>query len=108
MIINEGCTTLAYQCFWTCTFTQVLPITITTINAMVIDTNGRQAYDVICKATTVPSLGSATYIGALRAVYVPDESFNAYSTATNWSKIFDAGKLKRKSELPDNLKKYWP
>lgn len=86
----------------------ILPTTITTIERMAIDTNARQEYDVICKAKSVPSLGSATYIGRLRAVYVPDESFSAYSSATNWSTIFNAGKLKKKSDLPDNLKKYWP
>ena len=75
---------------------------------MNIDTNGSQYYDVICKATTVPALDSLSYISRLRAVYVPDESFDSYKTASSWSTFYNSNKLKKKSELPDELKKYWP
>lgn len=106
--MNEGLTTLQSQCFWGCSFTQVYPSTITTIQKSVIGTNGPRSYSIICKATSVPSLGDAAYLNRLLAVYVPDESFDAYSTATNWSTVYNANKLKRKSDLPDELKKYWP
>ena len=108
LYLNEGCTTVSRQCFWGSYFTQIYPTTMTTIRQMNIDTNGSQYYDVICKATSVPTLDSVSYYGHLKAVYVPDESFDSYKTASSWSTLYNNNKLKKKSELPDNLKKYWP
>lgn len=42
---------------------------------------------VICRAVTPPTLGAKCFNGnhADRKIYVPDESVEAYKTATNWS-----------------------
>lgn len=46
------------------------------------------------------------YCSTELSIYVPDESVATYKAATGWSSY--ASKIKGKSELPDEYKKYWP
>jgi hypothetical protein len=40
---------------------------------------------VICRATTPPTLGTTVFSGSSCPIYVPDASLEAYKTATNWN-----------------------
>ena len=87
--LTEGVTTLGDQWVWGCkNITLIdLPSTITTITSAGIHTyasSGQKNYIVICRAVTPPTLGSSNYLTKLTAVYVPDESVDAYKTATKW------------------------
>lgn len=55
-----------------------------------------------CLAPTPPSLGSEAFVRTNNCpIYVPDESVNAYKTATNWSAY--ANRIKPLSELKENF-----
>ena len=71
-----------------------IPSSVTEIGQYVIGGN----YDsivknvpiVICRAVTPPTLGTVkANNGAHQAIYVPDDSVEAYKTATNWSAFAD-------------------
>lgn len=99
--LTEGVTTLGDQWVWGCkNITLIdLPSTITTITGAGIHTyasSGQKNYIVICRAVTPPTLGSSNYLTKLTAVYVPDESVDAYKTATKWKDF--ASKIKSMSE----------
>lgn len=55
---------------------------------------------VICDAVTPPTLGASVFeaTNSTFTIYVPDESVEAYKTATNWSTY--AARIKGISELP--------
>lgn len=44
---------------------------------------------VICRATTPPTLGATVFSGSSCPIYVPDASLEAYKTATNWVSYAD-------------------
>ena len=86
--IPEGVTSLRQVCFNRCSALESieLPSTVTAI--------GPSAFQyctgltrVSITAATPPSLGSSAFANcsALTGIYVPDESIEAYKTATNWS-----------------------
>ena len=86
--IPEGVTSLRQVCFNRCSALESieLPSTVTAI--------GPSAFQyctgltrVSITADTPPSLGSSAFAdcSALTGIYVPDESVEAYKTATNWS-----------------------
>ena len=87
--LTDGVTTLGDQWLWGCkNITLIdLPSSITTITSAGIHTyaaSGQKNYIVICRAVAPPSLGSSNYLTKLTAVYVPDESVDAYKAATKW------------------------
>ena len=101
MVLNEGVTSTGNQWLWgDRNITLIdLPTTIRTLSGYGIHTYAsanQKKYTVIRRAVTPPSLGSNGYLTNLTAVYVPDESVNAYNTATTWSGI--ASKIKPLSE----------
>lgn len=71
-----------------------IPSSVTKIGQYVIggnsDSNVKNVPIVICRAVTPPTLGMVKANGgAHQAIYVPDESVEAYKTATNWSAFAD-------------------
>ena len=71
-----------------------IPSSVTKIGQYVIggnnDPNVKNVPTVICRAVTPPTLGTVKANGgAHQAIYVPDESVEAYKTATNWSAFAD-------------------
>ena len=71
-----------------------IPSSVTKIGQYVIggnnDSNVKNVPIVICRAVTPPTLGTVkANNGAHQAIYVPDESVEAYKTATNWSAFAD-------------------
>ena len=71
-----------------------IPSSVTKIGQYVIggnnDSNVKNVPIVICRAVTPPTLGTVKANGgAHQAIYVPDESVEAYKTATNWSAFAD-------------------
>ena len=71
-----------------------IPSSVTKIGQYVIggnyDSNVKNVPTVICRAVTPPTLGTVKANGgAHQAIYVPDESVEAYKTATNWSAFAD-------------------
>lgn len=71
-----------------------IPSSVNKIGQYVIggnnDSNVKNVPIVICRAVTPPTLGTVKANGgAHQAIYVPDESVEAYKTATNWSAFAD-------------------
>ena len=71
-----------------------IPSSVTKIGQYVIggnnDSNVKNVPIVICRAVTPPTLGTVKANGgAHQAIYVPDDSVEAYKTATNWSAFAD-------------------
>ena len=71
-----------------------IPSSVNKIGQYVIggnyDSNVKNVPIVICRAVTPPTLGAVKANGgAHQAIYVPDESVEAYKTATNWSAFAD-------------------
>lgn len=71
-----------------------IPSSVTKIGQYVIggnyDSNVKNVPIVICRAVTPPTLGTVKANGgAHQAIYVPDESVEAYKAATNWSAFAD-------------------
>ena len=95
MIVPEGVTATGEQWVWGCKKMSLidLPSTVTTLTGY-----GIQPYDskqvnyiVICRAVTPPTLGSYNYLTKLTAVYVPDDSVDAYKAKATWSNF--SGKI---------------
>ena len=65
--------------------TIILPASVTDIGECLRGNN--VIVNFICKATTPPECGSSNWVDttSLQAIYVPDDSVEAYKTATNWS-----------------------
>ena len=82
------CTTIGYLAFHSCSSMKSieLPSTVTFIGGNAFqDCTGLTRISIT--AETPPSLGSSAFANcsALTGIYVPDESVEAYKTATNWS-----------------------
>ena len=89
-----------YGTFENCTGLKsvVLPQTLATIYRYVF--RGCTALEtVVCKAVTPPTIDSNTFSGCsvLENIYVPNDSVDAYKSASNWSSLAD--KIKGISEL---------
>lgn len=93
----EGLTRIEDAAFYGCPITNLdLPSTVTHI--------GNTAFHIargiiICRPVTPPTLGSGNFPGA-SVIYVPDESVEAYKTASNWSTYAD--KIKPLSEYVES------
>lgn len=86
--IPEGVTLLGDVCFYRCSALESieLPSTVTAIGPSAFQ-HCTGLTRVSITAATPPSLGSSAFANcsALTGIYVPDESVEAYKTATNWS-----------------------
>lgn len=82
------CTTIGDYAFNGCSSIKSieLPSTVTTIGQNAFE-NCTGLTRISITAETPPSLGSSAFANcsALTSIYVPDESVEAYKTATNWS-----------------------
>lgn len=70
----------------------VLPSTLTTLGTSATPFVGCTSLeDIVCYATVPPSTGSANIFSKnkLKGIYVPDNSIDAYRSATNWSNYYD-------------------
>lgn len=104
MFLPEGITTLNSQ--WIFGSYQVaiidLPSTITRIVGYGLSPHTGPSYqvnyNVIIRAVTPPTVDSTikNNTNKLIAIYVPDESVDAYKTASNWTGL--AAKIKQLSE----------
>lgn len=65
----------------------ILPETLTSMSAYTFGDCNAMEY-VICRAVTPPTIGVNNFNGTY-PIYVPDESVEAYKTATNWSQYSD-------------------
>lgn len=66
-----------------------LPSTVTSIGDSITWNTGNGSVTIICRAAVPPTFGGFGYNAAPAAVYVPDESVDAYKTASNWSSASD-------------------
>lgn len=106
MVFNEGFKTLGGMVLRDTTMTYLeLPSTVTDVGYWNWPTSGEV---VICKAVNPPILASSYAGNNKGAVYVPDEAYNDYIVATNWSDLYSRGLIKKKSELPEEYKSRWP
>lgn len=97
LYIPEGVTTLNGRIVINGVFGILrLPSTVTTVNAYAPS----KIANLICLATTPPSVGNSFSTASVYTrVYVPDDSLDAYKTASNWSKL--ASKMYPLSEYED-------
>lgn len=98
--VSEGTTSiLTSQWIWEATNLRllILPSTISDMSSDALATHGSaNTTTVICKAVTPPTKTNTSYYTNVAAVYVPDESVDAYKAATGWSQW--ATKIKPLSE----------
>lgn len=90
--IPEGVKSLGQVCFFRCSALESieLPSTVTAIEPSAFQyCTGLTRVSIT--AATPPSLGSSAFANcsALTGIYVPDDSVEAYKTATNWSAFAD-------------------
>lgn len=96
--------------FYNCTNLKVvvLPATLETLGSQYSPFAGCTSLeDVVCYATIPPAVACSTIFpkNKLKGIYVPDESVEAYKTATNWSTY--AYRIKPLSEYsPLNIQVY--
>lgn len=112
IIVPEGVTDFSYRWnFGYCDNLEVLvwPSSLLRIT-METARNCPKLQCVICKSTNATgyntSNGSMFTRSSNAVIYVPDESVEMYKATSGWSTY--ASKIKGKSELPDEYKKYWP
>ena len=87
----DGCSSLAEI---------ILPAGVTSIGNDAFKNCSSLQY-IVVKATTPPTLSSTNAIpSTIGAIYVPDESIEAYQAATNWNSSTFATKIKGISEMP--------
>ena len=125
--VPNGITIIGESTFYSCGLTSInLPSSLTTIkgyafyqanniSSLIIPSGvieiGSMAFhncanlaNFTIKATTPPTLGSGAFDGTTLKpsfkIYVPDESVDAYKSATNWSSLSD--RIKPISEKPNN------
>ena len=98
--VSEGTTSIqTSQWIWEATNLRllILPSTISDLSSDALATHGSaNTTPVICKAVTPPTKTNTSYYTNVAAVYVPDESVDAYKAATGWSQW--ATKIKPLSE----------
>lgn len=98
--VSEGTTSIqSMQWIWEADKLRllILPSTISDLRSDALATHGRaNTTTVICKAVTPPTKTNTSYYNNVAAVYVPDESVDAYKAATGWSQL--ATKIKPLSE----------
>lgn len=98
--VSEGTTSIqTSQWIWEATNLRllILPSTISDLCSDALATHGSaNTTTVICKAVTPPTKTNTSYYNNVAAVYVPDESVDAYKAATGWSQW--ATKIKPLSE----------
>ena len=86
--VPEGVTSLASYAFYASGITQIsLPSTLESVGGSVIY-NCTSLQTITCRAVTPPSLSASNSIqtsNALKDIYVPAGSVDAYKNATNWS-----------------------
>lgn len=86
--IPEGVTSLRQVCFYKCSALESIefPSTVTAIEGSAFQ-HCTGLIRVSIAAVTPPSLGSSAFANcsSLTGIYVPDDSVEAYKTATNWS-----------------------
>ena len=110
VILEEGIRTIAQFAFAGCpSITKLeLPSTITTLGKHALSFAGGNVAPratVVCKALTPPtiqtdSFGTARSNTSVDIIYVPDEAYDSYITATNWVTLYNQGRVKPISELP--------
>ena len=87
--VSEGTTSIQpNQWIWESTNLRLLflPSTISDLRMDALATHGSvNTTTVICKAVTPPTKSTTSYYTNVAAVYVPDESVDAYKEATGWS-----------------------
>lgn len=87
-VIPDNVTTVANNALQTCTHVTSLVIgsSVTTI-AQFAFAKMAALTEIVCKPTTPPSLGSATFNGTnnIQSIYVPDASVAAYQADSGWS-----------------------
>lgn len=87
--VSEGTTSIqTAQWIWEATNLRllILPSTISDLSTDALATHGSaNTTTAICKAVTPPTKTNTSYYNNVAAVYVPDESVDAYKAATGWS-----------------------
>ena len=96
--LPEGVTTLGTECFRTARIRYlVLPSTISTLNHQCLNPVNYCSY-IVFKSINPPSLNvNAFGLTSGCKIYVPDDSVNAYKTATNWTNY--AARIRPMSEF---------
>lgn len=85
-------TTLSGYAFQLCNYLDfvIIPDSVTSIGDYAFADNGNKNIVLIFKPVVPPTLGAPIFSGSNNTkVYVPDESVEAYKTATNWSAYAD-------------------
>lgn len=97
IIIPEGYISIGSNIVEWCTQCRLIdfPSTVTSIGNSLLWAV-KDITTIVCRAITPPTLGGWGYNGIPVVIYVPDESVNAYKTATNWSE--HANRIKPMSE----------
>ena len=82
--LNEGLKTIKTSAISNClNLTKInIPSTVTSINLFAF--GGSAINEMVFNSTTPPTINEMMYLEYLK-IYVPDESLNAYKTATNWT-----------------------
>lgn len=114
VILEEGVRGISQFGFSSCpSITKFeLPSTITTLGKSALSFAGGNVSPratVVCKALTPPSIqtdsfGRAGSNTSVDIIYVPDEAYDSYITATNWVTLYNQGRVKPISELPQEDK----
>lgn len=102
-ICNDVVTTVRSYGFYNCSHCPKidLPATVTSIQDSAFASNYEYLKSIIIRAINPPALGNGAFNNTTgHTIYVPDESVQAYKTATNWS--LQADKIKPLSEYHDN------
>lgn len=101
VVLHEGLKTLGSQAFCRCTSLEeiVLPSTLTRLGPQLFDScSGLKT--IVCTAVTPPTGSLASNTLSLEAIYVPDESVDAYKAASAWKTY--ASVIKPLSSKPEH------
>lgn len=97
IVLKEGASTIGNYSFRDCPNISYLeiPSTMTSIGDMnLMFRNGI----VICKPLNPPTLSASYISNNVATVYVPDDSYSLYTSASGWSNMADRGLIKKMSE----------
>lgn len=98
IIIPDSVIEISDNAFLECKLQHIdLPASLQSIGQYAFQTTPLMT--VICRATTPPSINTHTFSYPSTFYYVPDESIEAYKTATNWSSY--ASRIKPLSEYQE-------